>query len=163
MGYEITGVSTPFAGVQWQKTDGDRQVARQVVTFLEDRRLLFADHHCEDLEHCITSALDIRTFLTEQITHVKPGKELEASLRLMRAACRRFIETGGPHGRQFRRAYSMYEADGFGMALGDLRTAIGHQLALILSQYQMPVEEELAAILPAQDDDGQDLGWIPGF
>lgn len=163
MGYEITGISSSIVGVQWQKTEGDKKIARDVVTFLEDRRLLFGDRHCEDEAHCIASALEIRTFLTEQIGRAKSGKELEGSLRFMRTACRQFVEKGGPHGRDFFRAHSMYEADGFGMALGDLRTSIGHQLAVLLSQYPMPIEHELAGIVPKADDDGRDLDWLPGF
>lgn len=163
MGYEITGISAPFGGIQWQKTPGDQEVARKVVIFPEDRRLLFGDRHVEDERHCIASALEIRAFLTEQITDAKPGKELEASLRAMRAACRRFIEAGGPDGRDFMRAHYPYEADGFSLALGDLRTAIGYQLAVVLSQYPLPVEPQLALILPPADDDDQDLGWMIGF
>lgn len=163
MDYEVTGFSVPIMGIQWQRTAGDREVSRKVVTFLEDRRLLFGDRHVEDEGHCIASALQIRAFLTDQITDAKPGKELEASLRAMRAACRRFVEVGGPQGRNFIRSHYSYEADGFSLAIGDLRTAIGYQLAVILSQYPLPVEHGLASILPPADDDGQDLSWIPGF
>lgn len=49
----------------------------------------------------------------------------------MRAACRKFIDAGGPYGRDFVRAHSPYQADGFSLALGDLRTSMGYQLAAI--------------------------------
>lgn len=163
MSYELTGVSIPMGGVQWQKTVGDKQVARTVITFLEDRRLLFGDRHVEDEGHCIASALELRSFLTEQITRAKPGKELDGCLRSMRGACRKFLEAGGPHGRHFHRSHFPYEADGFSLALGDLRTTIGFQLAIILSQYNLPIEPELQSVLPPADDDGQDLSWMVGF
>lgn len=163
MGFELTGIGIPIGSMQWQKTSGDRQISRRVVTFLEDRRLLFGDRHVEDESHCISSALEIRSFLTDQITDAKPGEQLEAALRAMRAACRKFIDVGGPHGRNFNRSHYPYPADGFSLALGDLRTAVGHQIAVILSQYSMEVEPELASILPARDDDEQDLSWMIGF
>lgn len=163
MRYELTGVSIPMGGIQWQKTTGDREVARTVVTFLEDRRLLFGDRHVEDEGHCVASALEIRAFLTEQITSSKPGRELEGCLRSMRGACRRFIDAGGPHGQRFLRSQFPYEADGFSLALGDLRTTVGFQLAIILSQYNLPIEPELGSILPPADEDDQDLSWMIGF
>lgn len=159
----ITGFSTPFFGVQWEKTKRDKTVASHLVTFLEDRRVLFGERHCEDERHCIMSALQIRAFLTEQITEAKPGRELEASLRAMRAACRRFLDRGGPDGRDFQRGrFAGYETDPFSLALGDMRTTVGHQLALILSQYPMPVEPDLQSILPPSDEPEQELGWLPG-
>lgn len=160
----ITGFSTPFGGVQWEKTKGDKAVASHVVTFLEDRRVLFGERHDEDEGHCIMSALEIRAFLTKQITDAKPGRELEASLRAMRAACRRFLDRGGPDGRDFQRGrFNGYETDPFSLALGDMRTTVGHQLALILSQYPMSVEPDLRGILPQGDEPEQDLSWLPGI
>lgn len=154
MGIRITGVDLPLGGggVTWEYTEGDKKVARAVVTFLEDRRVLFGDRHCEDEAHCVWSAIAIRRFLTEQITVAQPGKDLEACLRSMRAACRRFVEAGGPDGSDFFANGRHYRtADLFGLALGDLRTSIGHQLAAILRRYPLEIEEELASILPAVD------------
>ncbi|MFT4264078.1 MAG: hypothetical protein QM572_11900 [Nocardioides sp.] len=163
MGYELTGVSIPLGGIQWQKTPGDKAVARAVLAFLEDRRLLFGDRHVEDERHCVQSALQIRTMLTEQITNAKAGRELEGCLKAMRGACRKFVEVAGPEGRHFDRPHYPREADAFGLALGDLRTAIGYQLAIILSQYDINIEPPLASILPAADEDDQDLSWMIGF
>lgn len=160
MGYEVTGVSTPAFGVQWAKTAGDKDIARAVVVFLEDRRVLFVDRHMEDEQHCMQSALQIRSFLTEQITKAKPGKDLEEALRRMRSACRRFLEAAGPRGEHFWH-HPGYGHDPFFLALGELRASVGAQLALILSQYPMRLERELASILPVEDD-GEDLGWLPG-
>ena len=70
VGYDVTGFSTPFVGVQWTKTARDKDIARAVVVFLEDRRVLFADRHVEDEQHCVESVLQIRAFLTEQIKQI---------------------------------------------------------------------------------------------
>lgn len=45
VGYDVTGFSAPFVGVQWTKTARDKDFARAVVVFLEDRRVLFAHRH----------------------------------------------------------------------------------------------------------------------
>lgn len=161
MGYDVTGFSTPFVGVQWTKTARDKDIARAVVVFLEDRRVLFAHRHVEDEQHCVESVLQIRTFLTEQIMQAKPGKDLELALRHMRSACRRLLEAAGPRGREFWH-HPGYGYDPFFLALGELRASVGYQLAVMGSQYPLQMEHNLASILPA-DDDGQDLSWLPGF
>ena len=160
VGYDVTGFSTPFVGVQWTKTARDKDIARAVVVFLEDRRVLFADRHVEDEQHCVESVLQIRAFLTEQIKQTKPGKDLEVALRHMRSACRRFLEAAGPRGREFWH-HPGSGHDPFFLALGELRASFGAQLALILSQYPMRLERELASILPVEDD-GEGLSWLPG-
>lgn len=45
------------ATLTWAKTPGDEAVARAVVTFLEDRRVLFGDRHMEDELHCVRSSV----------------------------------------------------------------------------------------------------------
>ncbi len=155
MGARLTGFEVPIVGggLSWEYTEDDKKVARALATFLEDRRVLFGDRHCEDERYCIQSALAIRSFLTDQIANARPGKDLEASLRVMRAACRKFVEAGGPDGHDFfTNGRHYHTADLFGLALGDLRTSIGYQLAAILKHYPMKLEEDLATILPVVDE-----------
>lgn len=164
VGHRITGVSAFGFGADWEKTEGDRDVARQVVTFLEDRRVLFGDRHLEDEIYCVRSALETRAKLTELITAAKPGKNLEAALRQMRAHFRRFVELAGPEARNYRDSWrGPSEASPFGLALGELRSGVGIQLAMILGAYPMEIESGLARILPPSADDEQDISWLPGF
>lgn len=163
VGFRLTGFSTPVAGLSWELTKTDKQVAQQVVTFLEDRRLLFGERHMEDELLCYRSAGAIRAYLTDQMQVLKEASPLRHSLGMMRAACRRFMDRGEPGGMGFERRH-VYGPDGFGYALGDLRTAIGVQLAAILSQFPMKVEAGLMQILPPEDmEDESPSGWIPGF
>ncbi|WP_125805257.1 DUF6650 family protein [Actinoplanes sp. ATCC 53533] len=156
MSKRLTGIQIPPGwGASWETIEGDKEVARKVITFLEDRRLLFGTRHWgqEDGFSCVRSALTIRSMLSEQLSRASPGKTLEQHLRAMRAACRRFVDEAG------------HEAEGFvnpmhfGAAIGDLRTSVGYSIAAIADHFQIPVEEELATILPPEDDPS----WIPGF
>lgn len=115
--------------------------------------------------HCVESANQIRAFLTQQLDSAKPDGSLSTSIRAMRAACRRFIESAGPYGRNFHhRDYGYGQADLFSLALGDLRTSMGVHIAVLAYAFDLEVDEELSSILPPQpqDDDG-DLDWLPGF
>ena len=86
----LTGISTPLGGVSWQATELEVSAARRVVSFLEDRRVLYAPDEMEVPSHCLHSVMDIRRFLTGELGRLDAGSEFAASLRAMRAACRNF-------------------------------------------------------------------------
>jgi hypothetical protein len=67
----------------------------------------------------------------------------------MRAVCRKFLDSDPWHGspRGFR-AQSTFES-----ALGELRGVFGIQIARLAAEYGLDVEDDLAAILPAEDED----------
>jgi hypothetical protein len=144
------------------KVPGDKDIARRVIIYLEDRRLLFGERHTEDQMHCVDSAIGIRNFLAQELTNAKPGKSLEASLRAIRAACRKFVEAAGPNDRNF-----MYQdgpqTDRFSLALGELHTLVGLHLAVIANQYDLEVEDDLAQILPPDVSADNDPSIIPGL
>jgi len=137
---------------------GDKEIAKQTITFLEYRRVLFGERHCEDEMHCVISANEIRHFLTVKIGDAR-SRDLIESLRAMRAASTQFVDAAGPEARNFRHEWGAENA--FGLALGDFRTLMGVQIARIATQYDLTIEDDLAAILPPPDK--EDLGWIPGF
>ncbi|MEV4511769.1 hypothetical protein AB0K00_22700 [Dactylosporangium sp. NPDC049525] len=140
-------------------------MARRVITFLEDRRVLFGPRVVEDEMECVTSALAIRTFATEQISLAKAGGQVEQLLRSIRAACRRFVDRAGPDARNFRHADGdlggVHAIDQMSLALGDLRTIIGFAVAALADGFDLQVEDDLAQILPPADED--DPNWLPGF
>jgi hypothetical protein len=161
MRYRITGFSLPWIGAQWERVPGDKETAERVLTFLEDRRVLFNDYHVEDERHCLQSATEIRGFLTEEIGEAH-RKELVDSLRAIRAACRKFMDAGGLGAARFRPNHFPLSPE-FMLALGDFRTLMGVQIARLAKQYDLDVEEDLARIFPPPDEDEEDLSWVPGF
>jgi hypothetical protein len=141
---------------------GDDEVARRVVTFLEDRRLLFGERHFEDELHCVHSAIEIRRFLTDELTKAKPGRSLAESLRAMRVAMRAFVDAAGLNARYFS-YHDQVGIDRFSLALGELRSLVGLHLALISDQYAIEMEPDLAQILPPDTSADDDLSFVPGF
>jgi hypothetical protein len=96
----LTGISTPLLGVSWQPTDLEVSAARRVIAFLEDRRVLYAPEEMEMPEHCVRSVLEIRHFLSDEIGKHDSSSGFAASLRAMRAACRKFLDRVGVDGRE---------------------------------------------------------------
>ncbi len=147
----LNGVSIASVGVQWTPKPTDSEVARRVIRFLEDRRVLYNDYAWEEPGHCVQSVLDIRRFLTDEMARLKDGSDLLTPLRVMRAACRKFLDSMHRDGDRRVRLHHGMDSFGFYSALGELRGAIGPQVALLAATYQIDVEDELARMLPVQD------------
>ncbi|MDL1949933.1 hypothetical protein FBQ97_08995, partial [Acidobacteria bacterium ACD] len=77
----ITGISCPVFGVSWKPAETDRAMARRVVTFLEDRRVLYAPDSQEIIHHCVQSVLEIRHHLTAVLQELPDKSELGENVR----------------------------------------------------------------------------------
>ena len=115
--------------------------------------------------------MEIRQFLTDLIGTGGIAKELEASLRAMRAAChtrlhswqarRKFLEDLGPlnarlHSWQAHRWHGGYGGlDDYllNQALGALPGVLGIPVGQLAVRYGIDVEDRLASILPAPDEE----------
>lgn len=149
----ITGFSVPIFGISWHPPEPEIAVARRVLAFLEDRRVLYNPYHLEMEYQCIDSVLEIRKFLTGIIGELDSGSKLAEHLRAIRAACRRFVDDAG-HGsrRGARRHFGPYENEFF-TTLGELRANIGLHIAAIAVMHGLDIEGDLANSLPAADND----------
>jgi hypothetical protein len=152
----LTGISCPVFGVSWNPGEAKVGYARRVLTFLEDRRVLYAPWDVEVPEHCVESILEIRKFLTVQLGQLDDhDDDVAPHLRAMRAACRQFLETAGGFGNT--RPW-MHGPPGwrFNDALGELRAVFGIHVAQLSTKFGIDIEDDLATILPPEADDVED-------
>lgn len=152
----VTGLSVPIFGVQWNPPEAECVVARRVLAFLEDRRVLFVPSEMELPHHCVESVLRIREFLTAELGKLESNTELALALRAMRAACRKFLATVEADDRrivQFGAHQGHYASWVFNGAVGELRGVFGVHVARLATSHGLDVEGELATILPAAADD----------
>ena len=147
----LTEISTPFGGASWQPAEMEIAAARRVIAFLEDRRVLYEPSEMEVPSHCVHSVIEIRHRLSDEWGKLDGGSELAASLRAIRAACRKFLERIGTDGRDgIHYANSGgHHSWTFGSALGELRGAFGVHVARIAAAFKLDVEDRLASIVPA--------------
>lgn len=166
----LTGVSSPVFGVSWTPPEAEVTAARRVLSFLEDRRVLYEPTTMGIPDHCISSVIEIRRFLTSEIGHLEYGDELTKNLRAMRAACRKFLDQIQALGD--REIYlpspignmGSYSAWVFCGALGEMRGVFGLHVAMIAVRNGLDVESELATILPTEDgedDEGEPSRRLP--
>jgi hypothetical protein len=151
----LTGLSCPVFGISWNPPEMQIAIARRVITFLEDRRVLYVPSEMEVPHHCVRSVLEIRHFLTSELQSLEAGTELADSLRAMRAACRKFMNTVGARSEiivfgAHRGHWASWEFNG---ALGELRGVFGVHFVRLAAAYGLDVEGDLSTILPASDSE----------
>ena len=155
--HRLTGISCPVFGVSWNPPETDISRAKRIITFLEDRRVLYNPASMELPDHCVRSVIEIRQHLTSELGQLDNDAELAKSLRAMRAACRKFLNLtqDNERGRDIIRYghhhghWANWEFNG---ALGEMRGVFGIHLALLATEYGLDVEDELASILPGTED-----------
>jgi hypothetical protein len=159
----LASLSVAGFGAGLKLPESERGVVREVIVFLEDRRVLYVDHHLEVKGQVIDSVLQIRKELTAALRRVEAKSPAAKVFEIMRAECRQFltgapadfpnIGNDGPHGRGGMDA-------SFFAALGKLRAVFGQQLAEMAVLYDLDLSVELSTILPPQaktDDTDDDL------
>lgn len=147
---KITGISCPFFGISWNPRKSDREKIKRVITFLEDRRVLFNPYHLEIPIWVSQSIIEIRAELTKIIPEFDEDSEIVEFLRTMRAACRRYLD------RTFKLQDRRFMNDLLIENLIELRSVFGICIAKLSMMYGIDIEEELAEIIPLlNDDDGK--------
>jgi hypothetical protein len=151
----LTGLNLGPVGVSWTPRESEIAKAKRVVTYLEDRRVLFNPGSLEDPDHCVRSVVEIRQFLTKELDDLADGSPMRACLRAMRAACRKFldqIQGGGSDALRFGWHHGHRVSWEFFTGLGELRGVFGVHLAQLAAVYHLEVEDSLAAIFPVADE-----------
>ncbi|MCL4552573.1 MAG: hypothetical protein M1305_03315 [Candidatus Marsarchaeota archaeon] len=149
----ITGFSCPVLGISWQPPESDITIARRVITFLEDRRVLYAPEEMETPRYCEESVQQIRGYLTEELQRIPADKDLAKCLRAMRKASREFITSVQTRDAiMFANQYNHWASWHFYTALGKLRGVFGVYVSRLAAQYGLDIEDSLAAIIPFADD-----------
>jgi hypothetical protein len=155
---QITGLSTPVAGIQWIPPTDEGKIVRAVVRFLEDRRALYVPHDLEIPLQVTNSVIAIRERITKAIEELPEDSRALPALRAMRSACRRFLNCDhldfrhlSHHDHSFMRGRRDDLSVAFLVSLGELRASFGHWLLHLGAIYNLEVEEELASILPPEE------------
>jgi hypothetical protein len=143
----LTGFSTPFFGVSWNPPETDRDIAKKLITFLEDRRALYNPYNIETPLFVDQSLLEVRKELTDILQKIGDDSEISPHIRAMRAACRKYLNEIN---RQNRSRFHYRDFEAFA-ALGELRAVFGIQIAQLAVKYGIDVEKELSSILPVED------------
>ncbi len=146
---QITGFSTPIFGISWNPPKTEKAIAKSIVNFLEDKRVLYNPTELEMPDHCIASVTEIRHFLTEKADGLGDKSELLTNIKIMRSACRKFLDSNQTLRGDLRFFHISYNSWVFNSALGEMRGTFGICLSQIILSFGLDIEKDLATILPA--------------
>jgi hypothetical protein len=157
VGQRLTGVSTPFGGVSWESVPNvEAEVLGRLVTFFEDRRVLYDPTEVEVPSRCIDSVLRIREVLVDLAGRLPRDSQVGAILRAMAGACRGFLDRlpdeMGPGRLGHPSPTWGYSSWVFQLALGALRGQLGIYLQELVDHHGVHITGELATILPPAPD-----------
>lgn len=148
----IHGFSIMGTGISWEMSEPNQKIAGRIISYFEDRRVLFNDYELEIPDHCVQSVLKIREFLTTQIGELKTkDSSITDNLESMRATCRKFLDAVQDSENQIIVNNSFSggpKSWTFFTALGELRAMLGLHIAIIAAKYDFSVNDDLAKILP---------------
>lgn len=149
----ISGFTIGSFGLQWTPPADERKTIRALLTFLEDRRVLYRPDNLAfagEVEH---SVLAIRQHCTETMAHLPEQSPAVGCVSLIRAACRSFLDQPRADFRNLRPIPSGIDQAGHGFftALGELRARVGVPIAILAVRYEIELEPELASIVPLED------------
>jgi Family of unknown function (DUF6650) len=150
----INGLGIGGVSISWNPSRTDKGYVKEIISFLEDRRVLYNPSEMEVPRHCVESVLEIRRFLTGKIGQIQ-GEKLSIILKGMQSACRKFLDTVGVQGDVLRFAglQGHWANWTFNSAVGELRGVFGMYLAELSVMYKLDIEDNLASILPVSDID----------
>lgn len=87
----VTGVSTPFVGMAWELEPSCRLVLEQLVTYLDNRRVLVAFFRTESSGYVLESVLDIRLRIQKYREQIPADTAAHAILGKLLEACRQYL------------------------------------------------------------------------
>lgn len=140
----INGISCPIFGIQWKPPIYSTDIAREIILFLENKRVLFNLPTNEALQLCILSANDIRTELIAQ-QKKNNDEKLNGVIQKMLRYSRDFVnktEQISPNSNAVVQQ-SLLERE-----LLEYRRKMGNLIAILSVSYGVDVGDELAVILP---------------
>tara|TARA_B100001059_G_C17828917_1_gene583301 strand:+ start:405 stop:881 length:477 start_codon:yes stop_codon:yes gene_type:complete len=142
----ITGLSCPIFGIQWTAPAIESDEAKNVILFLEDKRVLFNPSNMEDPKHCALSVIEIRTELTRHLQTLPSDSNLASALKRMRKACQAFSNNLGHP--KFSSFDPVVQTSILERELFKLREKFGVAVAEVAVAYGLDVEDGLASIIP---------------
>jgi hypothetical protein len=130
----------------------EKELAREVIIYLEDKRVLYNPSMLENPDHCIAAVGEIRGFLTRSMKRLDDNDELFLELRERRSAARKFMDKGRGLDARYGSRGAGFDQDFFS-ALGEMRGVFGVYLKRVALRHKLKIEDDLMYIFPVDSKD----------
>ena len=145
MKYDINGISVPFGGISWSKSNSPKEAFSYLFLFLESKRILVNPIDMEFKEWCIESVLEIKETLVGITKDIKFKKDEISIIRDLIDACNTYLDTVSPmnlNGIIYKNGDS-WEDLSFDNAMKKFRTSFKTQIMKIEQKYKLKFNKEI--------------------
>lgn len=145
MKYEFSGISTPFGGISWNKTNSVKDKFSFLLVYFESKRILVNPIEMEKKEWCIESVLEMKKQLVSITEDTAFKKEDLSIIRNMIKACNHYLDTVSPLNLPniiFKNGDS-WEDLRFDSAMKSLRCSFKTEIKKIEDRYKLKFEKEI--------------------
>ncbi len=147
MGFREAFLSAPL-------TSSDAKIARQMMSFFEDRRVLSELLSNEVPTYMRHSVERIREQLWRWKAELPYNSELARKIGFMRRACLEFLDDAGHMDSHLPIGHSVSGWEQLDTALKAFRKVMGRHIADVADKYDLPILPMVERIVPRADDIG---------
>ena len=145
MKYDINGISVPFGGISWIKSNSPKEAFSYLFLFLESKRILVNPIDMEFKEWCIESVLEIKETLVAITKDIKFKNNEVQIIRELIDACNTYLDTVSPmnlNGIIYKDG-DRWEDLSFDKAMKKFRFSFKTQIMKIEQKYKLKFSKEI--------------------
>ena len=145
MKYDINGISVPFGGISWSKSNSPKEAFSYLFLFLESKRILVNPIDMEFKEWCIKSVLEIKETLVSITKDIKFKKDEISIIRDLIDACNTYLDTVSQmnlNGIIYKNG-DRWEDLSFDKAMKKFRLSFKAQIDIIERKYKLKFNKEI--------------------
>jgi len=142
----FTGFTCPLFGLQWTPPQLEINVAKDLIIFLEDQRVIYDPLEGEDINLSLTAVHEIRKEVTELLKKTSFHTDISKLLRRLRKRSRDFcsvIENTIKQGSLDTVRHSIFLTE-----LAKLRLDAGTVVGNLSVAYNLDIEDDLSSAIP---------------
>lgn len=155
---KLTEFSFGVIGIGWETAPGEKEIGEEIITFMEPRRALYAELESNEFPSWVSiSIIEIRNKITDILIKMPKSATSDKPLRKMRDVCNTFLSKTQKLAKKEQTGEIILgvELQNFYKELADFREEFGYYVAILVSIYEVDVEDKLASIFPFSTREGK--------
>lgn len=159
----LTSLSIPFiGGVKWEYLPAEKELVEKLITYFENKLILFKFVSVRCPGKMIDSVINIRKTVQASMEELNRGDYLFKTLNIIRKATHDFLcyATNNCENPVSCKDCCLTEPNCLGGLL-ELRKAAGKAIAELCIAYEVEVDDTLEVIFPIGDEETQAYGICP--
>lgn len=145
MKYELNGISVPFGGISWSKTNSAKEMFSYLLLFLESKRILVNPTEMEIKEWCVKSVLEIKNTLVSITKDIKLKNDEISIITSLIDSCNEYLDIVSPmnlNGIIYKNGDKWVDLN-FDSAMKKFRASFKAQINIIEEKYKIKFNKDI--------------------